>query len=47
MTAFGIYVKKVLETNFNFSCQKVRNQKKNKGIKYSTFKTKEKRLYFF
>ena len=43
----GFFVHKVLEINFNFSCQKVRNQKKNKGTEYSTFKTKEKRLYFF
>ena len=41
----GFLVQKVLETNLNFSCQKVRNKKKNKGTKYSTFKTKEKRLY--
>ena len=35
----GFFVQKVLEENLNFSYQKVRNQK-NKGTKYSIFKTK-------
>ena len=42
----GFFVHKVLEINFNFSCQKVRNQKKIKAWSTQFLKQKKSALTF-